>query len=206
MERYLNLTASFIKRQYYPHLLIAAIVVLFSGGFLSFRNLDASQAAKVMEMYVALIGIVLFTPLFMPEQDVEIWALEKSKKTPMWVQYFLRFLTALAVFLLVVALFLFFMIRGGSVFEINLLFRGAFCEILFLGSIGFFASALTNQAVLGYMLAVIYFAVNIGGGKTFGKFALFMMMKGEYGTWPYWLLGSAALFIGGVVIREKCKH
>ena len=92
--------------------------------------------------------------------------------------------------------------NGGSAFHAGILFRGACCEILFLGGIGFFASAVTNQAVIGYMAALVYYAGNISGGKHFGKFALFQMMRGEYGTWIYWLLSAIVLCGAGVVIRE----
>lgn len=201
MEKYVKLAASFVKRQYYPHLLLLLLFVAFSGGFVSFRGLESQQAAKVMEMYVAFIGILLFTPLFMPEQDKEIWDLARSKGTAMWKVYFLRFFLALVNCLFVIILFLSCMIRGGSEFDFITLFRGACCEILFLGSIGFFASAVTNQVVIGYMLAVIYFALNMGGGKYLGNFALFQMMQGKYGTWMYWLLGAIVLFTLGVIIR-----
>ena len=203
MEKYIKLTVSFVKRQYYPHLLLLFLFVALSGGFVSFRGLESQQAAKVMEMYAAFTGILLFTPLFMPEQDREIWDLERGKGTPMWKNYFLRFILALIVCFLVITLFISFMIRGGSEFEIFSLFRGACCEIFFLGSIGFFASAVTNQVVIGYMFAVIYYALNIGGGKYLENFALFQMMKGEYGTWMHWLLGATVLFVLGIVIREK---
>ena len=75
MEKYGRLTASFVKRQYFPHLLMVLLFVVLSGGFVSFRGLDGARAAKVMEMYAAFAGIFLFTPLFMPEQDREIWDL-----------------------------------------------------------------------------------------------------------------------------------
>lgn len=203
MEKYAKLTVSFMKRQYYPHLLLTVLFAACSGGFVSFKGLEAFQAAKAMEMYVAFAGILLFTPLFMPEQDKDIWELERSKGMPMWKVYLPRFLLALVCCLSVIALFLGMMVNGGGEFEAFPLFRGACCEILFLGSIGFFVSAVTNQAVIGYMLAVIYFTVNIGGGKYLGNFALFQMMKGEYGTWMYWLLAAAALFPAGVAVREK---
>lgn len=203
MEKYGRLTVSFVKRQYYPHLLLTFLFVIFSGGFVSFRGLGSTQAAKVMEMYAAFAGILLFTPLFMPEQDKEIWDLERSKGTPMWQVYLPRILFALLVCLLVISLFVGFMIRGGGDFDAGILFLGACCEILFLGSIGFFASAVTNQVVIGYMIAVVYFAMNIGGGKYLGKFALFRMMQGEYGSWIYWLSGAVVLLVAGVFVREK---
>jgi len=203
MEKYVRLTFSFVKRQYYPHLLLTVLFVVFSGGFVSFKGLESMQAAKVMEMYAAFAGILLFTPLFMPEQDKEIWDLERSKGTAMWRVYLPRILLALLLCLLTISLFLGLMERGGGDFDAGILFRGACCEILFLGSIGFFASAVTNQVVVGYMISVIYFAVNIGGEKYLGNFALFQMMKGEYGAWIYWLLGAAVLLFAGVAVRER---
>lgn len=205
MEKYKKLMVSFIKRQYYPHLLLTLILVAFSGGFVSFKELENFQAAKVMEMYAAFAGILLFAPLFMPEQDKEIRDLVRSKSTPMWNVYLLRVLLALVICTLVILLFVCLMKRGGGDFDTTALFRGACCEIFFLGSIGFFVSAVTNQAVIGYMAAIIYFAVNIGGGKYLEKFALFQMMKGEYGTWMYWLLGAAALFCAGIWIRGQSR-
>lgn len=203
MEKYGTLTVSFVKRQYYPHLLLIFLFVAFSGGFVSFKGLDSTQAAKVMEMYAAFTGILLFTPLFMPEQDKEIWELERSKGMSMRQVYLPRILLALFVCLLVISLFVGFMVRGGGNFDAGTLFLGACCEILFLGSVGFFTSALTNQVVIGYMAAVVYFALSMGGGKYFGKFALFQMMRGEYGNWIYWLLGAVVLLVAGVIVRER---
>ncbi len=206
MEKYGKVTASFVKRQYFPHLLLILLFVVFSGGFVSFRGLESAQAAKVMEMYVAFAGILLFTPLFMPEQDREIWDLERSKRTAMWQLYLPRILLALLVCILVISLFMGLMVRGGGNFDVGSLLLGAYCEILFLGSIGFFASAVTNQVVVGYMIAVVYYVVNIGGGQYLGRFALFQMMKGEYGSWIYWLLGAVALLASGVVVRERVRR
>ncbi len=203
MEKYKKLTVSFIKRQYYPHLLLILLFVAASGGFVSFKGLESAQAAAVMEKYAAFAGIILFTPLFMPEQDKEIWELERSKGTPMWKVYLPRILLALVACLLVIAIFLGLMVKGGGEFETFPLLRGSCCEILFLGSIGFFVSAVTNQVVIGYMLAVVYYAVNIGGAKYLENFSLFQMTRGEYGTWMYWLLGAVVLFLSGVVVREK---
>lgn len=62
MEKYLTLMASFVKRQYYPHLLLTLLFVAVSGGFVSFKGLEEQQAARVMEMYAAFAGILLFPP------------------------------------------------------------------------------------------------------------------------------------------------
>lgn len=58
----------------------------------------------------------------------------------------------------------------------------------FFGQYWIFASAVTNQVVIGYMFAVIYYALNIGGGKYLENFALFQMMKEntEHGCIGFW--------------------
>ena len=59
MEKYLSAGSSFVRRQYAPHLLLTLLFALMSGLFVSFRNLDGVQAAKVMELYASFGGILL---------------------------------------------------------------------------------------------------------------------------------------------------
>lgn len=202
MERYVSAGNSFFRRQYAPHVLVALLFCCLSGFFVSFRNLDGLQAAKVMEMYVSFSGILLLVPLFMPEQNRELWLLEKSKATPLWKLYLIRLLAATAALALVVTVFLQLMKQGNSQFDGKGLWVGSFCEIFFLGSIGFFVSGITNQAVLGYMVSVVYFFANIGASKYLGDFALFQMMKGEYGFVAPMAGAAAALVAGGIWLRE----
>ncbi len=203
MENYLSAGSSFIRRQYAPHLLLALLVLLMSGFFISYRNLDAGQAAKVMEVYAAFGGILLLTPLFLPEQNREIWLLKRSKAMPLWKLYLLRLLLAMMLLAAWVTLFLVRMQQGGSQFAWGKLWVGSFSEILFLGAIGFFVSGITNQVVLGYMASVIYFIANIGAAKHLGKFALFQMMKGSYEFAAVMMGAAAVLGAGAILLREK---
>ncbi len=202
MERYLSAGGSFARRQYAPHILLLVLFCLMSVFFVSFRNLNASQAAKVMEMYFAFAGILLLTPLFMPEQNREIWLLEQSKAMPMWKLYLIRVLEAVVLLMVVVTVFVYVLKQGGSSFPMGKLWLGSVVEILFLGSIGFFVSAITNQVVLGYMVSVLYFIANIGASKYLGKLALFQMMKEEFGFIPVMSASALVLLIGGILIRE----
>lgn len=206
MGKYLNIGSSFIRRHYIPHLLLTFLFCCISGFFASFRNLDASQAAKVMEMYVAFTGIFLFTPLFMPEQNKEIWLLEKSKGMDLWKLYLIRILQAIVLLVIVITIFIQVMKQGNSQFSFEKLWLGSFCEIFFLGSIGFFVSGITNQVVLGYMISVIYFISNIGVSKYLGHFALFQMMKGSYNFVVPMSIAALILIIGGITLREKINQ
>ena len=62
---------------------------------------------------------------------------------------------------------------------------------------------ITNQAVLGYMVSVIYFFANVGAAKHLGKFALFQMMKGNYDFVPVMLPAAAVLAAAGILLREQ---
>lgn len=132
MERYLSVGSSFLRKQYLPHLLVTALFCMMSGFFVSFRNLSPEQAAKVMEMFVIFIGILLFTPLFMPEQNREIWLLEKSKRTSLWQLYLVRILEAVVLLAVIVTVFVSVLYFGDSKFVIEKLWLGSFARFSFL--------------------------------------------------------------------------
>ncbi|MGN0142023.1 MAG: hypothetical protein ACI4AD_07320 [Roseburia sp.] len=203
MERFSKTVLSFAKHQYLPHVAATAVFVLAAGVILSFRNLDAAGAAKVMEMYGILGGILLCTPIFSGESDAELWQLEQSKAMPMWQLYLGRILLAITLLAAVNSIFILRLSAGNSVFPAWELWRGAFCEALFLGSLGFFAAGITNQPVIGYMVPVLYFASNMGAAKYFGKLGLLSMVRGHYDTWGYFLGTAGVLFVLGIVLRER---
>lgn len=203
MQKYLKLGASYLKGQYLPHLLLTLLFCLASAGFMSFRNLEVTQSAKVLELYVSFVGILLMTPLFMPEQNREIWQLEKSKATPMWQIYLVRLVLALLVMAVVYTAFPLVLEQNGSEFLWNKMWISGVSEMFLLGAIGFAVSALTNQVVIGYMIAVIYYVSNIGGKEYFGKLGLFQMMDGKY-DFAGWMLGvGAVLIVAAILIRER---
>lgn len=205
MEKYLRIGTSFVKRQYFPHILLTLVFCAMSGGIMSFQNLSESQSAKVLELYVSFVGILLLTPLFLPEQDGEIWHLEKSKATPLWQLYLIRLLIGIAGMIAVTTIFLYLLKNGNSEVLFQRMWIGAFGEMLLLGAVGFFVSAITNQVILGYMLAVMYYAMNIGNNKFLGKLALFQMTQGQYDFAGWMICVSCLLFVFGILIRERKK-
>lgn len=205
MQKYLKIGISYLRGQYLPHLLLTLLFCLASVGFMSFQNLAVEQSAKVLEMYVSLAGIFLLTPLFMPEQNQDIWQLEKSKATPMWQLYLVRLFLGIVFMVSVITLFMAVLDRNGSVVLWNWMWVGGISEMLFLGAVGFAVSGITNQAVIGYMIAVVYYLSNMGGRKYFGKLALFQMMDGNYDFAGWMLLVSAVLIVASVIIRERQK-
>ena len=203
MRKNIKIAASFLRFQYYPHLLLTLLLCLYAGFVVSFRNLTAGQSAKVIEMYVIFVGILLLTPLFMPEQDKEIWRLTQTKKTPMWQTYVIRLVIAVLLCMGIVAVFLSIIKGSNSQVEFTKMWLGGISEVIFLGSIGYVVSGITNQVVLGYMAAVMYYAVNIGAHDKFKALGLFQMAAGTYDFTGWMLAAAGVLLVAAIVIREQ---
>ena len=93
--------------------------------------------------------------------------------------------------------------NSGGTIAYGRLFAGSFAEIIFLGSISYLVSSLTNQFILGYMAGFMYYAVNLGASKYLGHFALFQMIRGTYDFIPWMLVLSAVFFIVGTICNEQ---
>ena len=79
MERYCGIVKEQLRHNLTWQTVISIAFLLFSPLILGIRNLDMVQSAKVLEMYVALIGIILFVPVFQPEQNQDLRNLISSK-------------------------------------------------------------------------------------------------------------------------------
>lgn len=203
MAKSKKLISSFLRYQYFPHILLTILFCLGSTVIVSFRNLNLLQSAMIMERYLDLVGVFLFAPLFMAEADREIWQLKQSKRTSMYVLYLLRVIVACILLAIAITTFLIILQKSNSQVEFGKMWIGSFCEILFLGSIGFCVSGITNQVVLGYMAAIMYYAANIGNRQIYGKFALFQMTGHCYDFIPYVLGAAVILLCLGMLLREK---
>ena len=79
MEKYLHIEKINLKYNIPLHILISILMLMVSPLLIGVANLGAQDTAKVLEMYVALTGIVLLPPVFLPEQDHDIWDLVYTK-------------------------------------------------------------------------------------------------------------------------------
>lgn len=181
MERYLSIGKTNLKCNLIPHILISFVLLMFSPLLMGVENLDASMTAKVLEMYVALIGIILLTPLLLPEQNKEIKDLVESKYTPGIIVYLIRLFEASICLILLIGGYVAILKYNNCVFPEIKFFLGTLTEAIFLGAIGFCAYSLCEQIAISYMLPIVYYVMAIGGGKKLlGDFYLFSMIYGSY--------------------------
>lgn len=171
----------------------AVLLCLITPLLIGTANLDRNSAAMPLEMFVSLIGIVLLTPVFQPEQNEEIHDLVSSKHCSTEKVYLIRTLYTVGVVVLLIYLFVVYMQTQGSDVTMVLVF-GAAANAIFLGSMGMLVSALTGNTVIGYMPPFLYYALNIGMGPKLGNFYLFSMTVGNFRV-KIWLLAAGVLMI-----------
>lgn len=182
---------------------VAAVLCLLVPLLIGTANLDQKSAAMPLEMFVSLIGIVLLTPVFQPEQNEEINDLVSSKYCSTEKVYLIRTVYSVVAAVLLIAIFTVYMkMRSCDVTLVMAL--GTAADAIFLGSIGMLTSALTGNTVIGYMPPLLYYALNIGMGPKLGSFYLFSMVTGSY-TAKLWLFLAGLLMMAAALFYQRLR-
>ena len=184
-------------------MLICTVLLLLSPLILGIRNLDGAQSAKVLETYVALIGIILFPPIFLPEQNQDLRDLIASKSTDIAGIYSVRIVLSLIAALLLAGVYMLVMRSGNCEMEAGKYFFGTMAEIIAFGGLGIFAYGLSNNLIIGYMAPLVYYAAAIGLGIEHMKKLYPFGMTIDFAT-KYWLLAAGVILAAaGILIRRK---
>lgn len=206
MERYVVVARENQKHNLWIPFLICILLLLDSPLFLGIENLTEPEAAKVLEYYAVFISIILLPAVFLPEQDKDIRDLLSSKYMPVAKLYGIRMTQAIIYLMLLLGIYMCVLKAGNCEFAFLKLYMGELATMVFLGGMGIFFYALTDQVVVGYMIPLLYYMLNItiSPNKIKGLY-LFSMSIGKY-EWK-WTLGIAGvvLLAAGIAIRSKRK-
>ena len=202
MERYLQIGKANLKHNILWHLVACALLLCASPLVLGISNLGEVDTAKVLEMFVALIGIVMIPPIFLPEQNKDIRDLVRSKYTGCGCVYGIRLVISVLILASLLGLYVWVLVKGKCGFPVPAYYFGTLAEMLFLGGLGLFFYGLSDNLVVGYMIPIFYYIVAIGSGDKYLKvFYPFSMQKGSYDE-KYYLLAGAVILIGaGIFLR-----
>ncbi len=204
MGKYLEITKIQLKYNAWQHVLISILLLAASPLVLGISNLDAAQSAKVLETYVALVGILLFVPVFLPEQDRNLWDVIKTHYTKITTVYLTRILLSFLFSALLILVFLLVMQAGNCEMEPVKYYFGTMAEVIAFGGLGVFAYAVTDNLIVGYMIPLGYYAAGISAGYRYmKKFYPFGMLT-DYET-KYWILvaGIILMACGVLLIRKR---
>lgn len=205
-ELFTNLLWKNMKHHFPVHFLLSCIAVLLTLCVCGIAALDSREAAQPLECMLPLVGITLFTPVFLPEQEEGICELIASKRMNHTVVYVLRVLYSAAALGLLVGAFVMIMYLCESQVQLQH-FGGSFASALFLGAVGFAAAGISDNAVCGYMAAMMYYLANFALKDKLGVFYLFSMYSGLEFSRKLWLIVfSVLLFAVTLGIRNLLRR
>lgn len=156
--------------------------------------LKGIYAAQPIEFLLCWIGVMFLTPIFLPEQDKDIRDVICSKKINYLNICLIRVLYSVISIFLLVLLFVGLMKKCESEVTLYHLF-GGFSTAIFLGSVGFCVSGISQNTTLGYMAALMYYLTNYGLKSKLGVFYLFSMYSGSMQGKGYMFLGAIMLIL-----------
>ena len=202
MEKYWQIEKMNLKYHIPVHVLACVLMLLVSPLLMGVENLGAQDTAKVLEIYVALMGIVLLPPVFLPEQDHDIRDLVYTKYVNGITVYTVRIVGNILVLAMLLGLYMGMLVYHQCEFPVGRYFGGTLAEMLFLGGLGLFFYGLCDNLVIGYMMPFVYYAAAMGGGAKYLKmFYPFSMAAGSYGE-KIWLAAGSVILVGaGVWLR-----
>lgn len=167
-------------------------------------NLEAADTAKVLEMYVVFIGIVLVPPVFLPEQNRDIRDLVNSKYISSSVVYGIRLLGNVMLLAVLLGGYVWILRYNGCHFPAVKYYLGALAGMLFFGTLGLFSYGASNNLIIGYMIPIFYYIAAMGSGAKYLKqFYPFSMMKNSFDEKGYLMAAAILLAIGGIWLRSR---
>lgn len=182
-----------LKHNSLPHILAAAVLTATVPIVFGLTSLSAPLSAQPLEMYLPLVGTILMTPTFLPEQNEDILDTIRVRRMS-----YLGICVMRMMYMCLFAAVFFCCIIGalaaGESVVTPTLFAGGLCSALFLGGLGIFGSAVGGNSVIGYMASLIYFVGNFFLKNRLGVFYLFALSEGT-GVSKLWLLGGTLALI-----------
>lgn len=204
MERYLKIAKVNLKFNLFPHIIVAIIFCAISPFIMNIRNLDNLNTAKILDIYISLIGIVIFVPLFLPEQDRYVEDLIRSKKESILIIYVIRIIEAMLFLFIIVIGFLLYLKGGNCIFPFMKYFYGTISTCVFLGGLGVLVYAIINNIPVAYMIPVLYYIICYGGSKKYlEKFYLFSMLQGGVENKIYLLISGLIMILMAILIKSR---
>ncbi|MCR4794833.1 MULTISPECIES: hypothetical protein [Ruminococcus] len=194
-----------VKHNFFLHYLLALVILLASPIFFSLSELDSRLAAQPLEAYVPLIGIVLMTPVFLPEQNESIYDVVRSKKISHNIVCFMRLMCSLIMIIVMIGVYVLCMKHCNSQVTLRHFF-GSVVSAVALGTVGFAFAGVSGNVIIGYMASVIYYVMNFSLGKKLGDIYLFSMMYNSFDEKKIILLLSAVMMIVVFPLRKLIKE
>lgn len=202
MANLLKIAAVNLKHNTLPHFLLAIVIALLTPVIFGISSLSEIESAQPLEMFLSLSGIILLTPIFLPEQNENIRDLIRSKKTVDTAVYIIRLMYSLILLAMLFGIFTFVMYKSESEVTIKHFF-GGYISAIFLGALGFTVSGLSESTTNGYMVSFIYYIASFILKERLNKWYLFSMSIGSFDEKYYLFITSFIMIFAAMYIRNR---
>lgn len=162
-----------LRRNFLPHFAAAVIIMTALTMLMGISALNARQSAQPVELIMPIVGVILLTPVFLPEQNENIRDVIRSKKTDYIAVCIIRVIYSVFFLALICGVYIFAMHLFESEVTVHH-FIGGYASGLFLGAMGFLIAGVSKNVIVGYMAALIYYTANFvfGNGLIFDLFTM----------------------------------
>ncbi|MFU0827590.1 MAG: hypothetical protein ACFWTJ_08650 [Lachnoclostridium sp.] len=207
MEEKFQILKVNLKHFAFPHILLCLVLAGISPMFMGTENLNPSKTARVLEMFVALLGIIMLTPVCLPEQNDEIKELVETKYISYTKVIIMRIIENLLCLMIMTGLYIVMLRYNNCSFPVFKYYLGTLAEAFFFGEMGFCAFVLFNQIAVGYLLPLMYYIIAVGSGKKLlGNFYPFSMTIGSYQEKIYLAVVGLILLFSGISYLNLSKR
>lgn len=175
-----------------PQLAAAIALLILTPALFGVTALDTMSAAYPLELCLPFIGVILLTPVYAYEQETSILDTVRARKAPHLFICGIRIIMMVAMMVIFLCGFVLMMTTMEC--EVSLAHGLASCANgIFLGGLGILASSISGHVVIGYLLPILYYVIDLMGGL--GDITIFSMMRRGTieGKWLIFVIGICCI-------------
>ncbi len=203
MERRLVIAKVSLKHNLAIYIIASLALCIATPLLMGTNNLNQMQVNSVIEKYICLVGIVLLVPMLVPDINKDIYQLVKSKKEPIQLIKLQRIVHSLVFLMAIGLVFLYYMKQNHNQFDFVDTYIRYIANSIFLGSLGVATVSISGQLVVGYMIPLMYFAINVVGDDKWFLYWKIISEPGEGLMGKLVLIGTGMFLLGTWFFEEN---
>lgn len=206
MSLYLSAAKYNLRFNLLPHIAAALGLIVLTPVLFGITALDAMTVAYPLELALPFLGVILLTPIYSSEQEPGILDTVAARKTPYLMICGIRIIMAtILMFMFICGFVLLTSVLESEVSLAHAL--SAYANAVFLGGLGILASAISGNSVIGYMVPVLYYVMDLMG--SLGSFTMFSMLRNGTmdGKWVLLIIGiccvAASIWSRNIILKRR---
>jgi hypothetical protein len=162
-------------------MLAGIALIIISPALFSFKLLSCQDMAKIGELYIPILGIILFPYIGSIEEEHNIHEIAYVKQTPHIYVFTARMILMLILTAVLVGAAVIYAVLNGGSFPALYTASGILISSVFFGMFGLTVSGITGSLVPGYLASFAYFIFEcMTRGKYTGRFFALSLLNNSF--------------------------